>query len=89
MIVNLRYTPDPQAEGIAAKVQPSSDASCIGLARTIYIYAVYIRYFWQGLCGIFGRGITKYTTVYGAFIRLWPACMLLFHNYLHHSCMLL
>jgi hypothetical protein len=35
----------------------------IGLARTIYIRCVY---------GIFGREITKYTTIYGVFIRFWP-----------------
>jgi hypothetical protein len=33
------------------------------LARTIYIRCVY---------GIFGREITKYTVIYGAYIRFWP-----------------
>ena len=32
------------------------------------IYTVYIRYF----CGIFGREITKYTVIYGVYIRFWP-----------------
>jgi len=35
----------------------------LGLARTIYIRCIY---------GIFGREITKYTVVYGAYIRFWP-----------------
>jgi len=34
------------------------------LARTIYIRFVY---------DIFGREITKYTVIYGAYIRFWPA----------------
>jgi hypothetical protein len=35
----------------------------VGLARTIYIRCVY---------GIFGREITKYTVIYGVYIRFWP-----------------
>ena len=35
----------------------------VGLARTIYIRCIY---------GIFGRGITKYTVIYGVYIRFWP-----------------
>jgi len=35
----------------------------VGLARTIYIRCI---------CGIFGREITKYTVIYGVYIRLWP-----------------
>jgi len=35
----------------------------IGLARTIYIRCIY---------GIFGREITKYTVIYGVYIRFWP-----------------
>jgi hypothetical protein len=35
----------------------------IGLARTIYIRLIY---------GIFGREITKYTVIYGVYIRFWP-----------------
>jgi len=38
--------------------------TCLGLARTIYIRFVY---------DIFGREITKYTVIYGAYIRFWPA----------------
>jgi len=33
------------------------------LARTIYI---------RGIYGIFGREITKYTVIYGVYIRFWP-----------------
>ena len=33
------------------------------MARTIYIRCIY---------GIFGRGITKYTVMYGVYIRFWP-----------------
>ena len=32
-------------------------------ARTIYIRCIY---------GIFGREITNYTVIYGAYIRFWP-----------------
>ena len=35
----------------------------LGLARTIYIRCI---------CGIFGREITKYTVIYGAYFRFWP-----------------
>ena len=35
----------------------------VGLARTIYIRCLY---------GIFGREITKYTVIYGVYIRFWP-----------------
>ena len=34
-----------------------------GLARTIYIRCIH---------GVFGRGITKYTVIYGGYTRLWP-----------------
>ena len=37
-----------------------------GLARTIYIRCIY---------GIFGRIITKYTVIYGAYIRFWPTLL--------------
>ena len=33
------------------------------MARTIYIRCIY---------GIFGREITKYTVIYGVYIRFWP-----------------
>jgi hypothetical protein len=36
---------------------------CVGLARTTYIRCI---------CGIFGREITKYTVIYGVYIRFWP-----------------
>jgi hypothetical protein len=35
----------------------------LGLARTIYIRCIY---------GIFGREVTKYTVIYGVYIRFWP-----------------
>jgi hypothetical protein len=38
-------------------------ASFLGLARTIYIRCIY---------NIFGREITKYTVIYGVYIRFWP-----------------
>jgi len=41
----------------------------VGLARTMYIYIyIYIRCIY----GIFGREITVYTVIYGAYIRFWP-----------------
>jgi hypothetical protein len=36
---------------------------CAGLARTIYIRCTY---------GDFDREITKYTLIYGVYIRFWP-----------------
>ena len=36
---------------------------CVGLARTINIRCTY---------GNFGRDITKYTVIYGVYIRFWP-----------------
>ena len=41
---------------------------CIGLARTKYIYGV-------GIYGNFGREITKYTVIYGVYIRFWPTLL--------------
>jgi len=35
----------------------------VGLARTINIRCIY---------GIFGREITKYTVIYGVYMRFWP-----------------
>jgi hypothetical protein len=35
----------------------------VGLARTIYIRCIH---------GVFGREITKYTVIYGVYIRFWP-----------------
>jgi hypothetical protein len=39
-----------------------------GLARTIYIRCVY---------GDFGREVTKFTVVYGVYIRFWPTLRIL------------
>ena len=60
------------------------DVPYIGLAQTIYVY-IYGVYtvFLAGespkiyghvrcVCGIFGRESTKYTVMYGAYIRSWP-----------------
>jgi len=44
----------------------------IGLARTIYIRCIY---------GIFGREITKYTVIYGVYIRFWPTLHIYIHTY--------
>jgi len=41
--------------------------SSIGLARTIYIRCIY---------GIIGRDITKYTVVYGVYVRSWPILLI-------------
>ena len=41
--------------------------SYVGLARTIYIRCTY---------GIFGREITKYTVIYGAYLRFWPTLVI-------------
>jgi len=35
----------------------------LGLARSIYIRRIY---------GISGKKITKYTVIYGVYIRFWP-----------------
>jgi len=35
----------------------------VGLTRTMYIRCIY---------SIFGREITKYTVIYGVYIRFWP-----------------
>jgi hypothetical protein len=40
-----------------------SVGTCVGLARTIYTQCMY---------GIFGREITKYTVMYGVYVRFWP-----------------
>jgi len=46
----------------------SEDTKCLGLTRTIYIRCIY---------GIFGREITKYTVIYGVYIRFWPTLKML------------
>jgi hypothetical protein len=43
----------------------------VGLARTIYVRCIY---------GIFGREITKYTVIYGVYIRFWPTLLVCFRN---------
>ena len=45
-----------------------SSPICRVTQNHIYIYTVYIRCIY----GNFGREITKYTVIYGAFIRFWP-----------------
>jgi hypothetical protein len=42
------------------------------LARTIYIRCIY---------GVFGREITKYTVIYGVYIRFWPTLHILDTHY--------
>ena len=44
----------------------------VGLARTIYIRFIY---------GFFGREITKYTAIYGVYIRFWPTLPVLFERH--------
>jgi len=39
------------------------------LARAIYIPHIYTEH---TVYGIFGRKITKYTVIYGVYIRFWP-----------------
>jgi len=39
------------------------NVSCIGLARTVYVYGV-SQFFWQGN--------HQYTVIYGVYIRFWP-----------------
>ena len=46
----------------------------ISLARTIYIRCIY---------GIFGREITKYTVIYGVYIRFWPTLHTHTHTHAH------
>jgi len=52
-------------------------ARCVGLVRTIYIQCIH---------GILGREITKYTVIYGAYIRFWPTlttCVRFSHKFSH------
>jgi len=53
----------------------------MGLARTIYIRCMYgflagklpdIRSYTVNIYGFFGREITRYMVIYGAYIRFWP-----------------
>jgi len=41
----------------------TQQAEYIGSARTIYTRFIY---------GVFGREVTKYTVIYGIYIRFWP-----------------
>ena len=41
----------------------ATEVTCVGLAKTIYIQCMY---------GNFGREITKFTVIYGVYIRFWP-----------------
>jgi len=50
---------------------PKLAASCIGLAKTIYIWCIYI---------ISGMNITKYTVLYDACIQFWPTLLLQHHT---------
>ena len=54
-----------QLYGVCIWFWSTLDVRCtyVGLARTIYIRFMYC---------IFGREITKYTVIYGAYIRFWP-----------------
>jgi hypothetical protein len=59
----------PETAGLlAVKAYNPKGAWSVGfwLARTIYIRWMY---------GMFGRKITKYTVIYGVYIRFWPALM--------------
>jgi hypothetical protein len=53
----------------------------VGLAKTIYIRCIY---------GNFGREITKYTVIYGVYIRFWPTLVICgsgqpyTYNHKHH-----
>ena len=49
-----------------------TEALYIGLARTIFIRCIY---------GNFGREITKYTVIYGVYIRFWPTLAIHHHAY--------
>jgi hypothetical protein len=53
---------------------PQDDDKHIALARTIYIRCIY---------GIFGRGITNYTVIHGAYIRSWPTLHIQTHKYIY------
>jgi hypothetical protein len=49
----------------------------LGLAIYTHIYnIVYIILYIRWVYGNFGREITKYTVIYGAYIRFWPALLI-------------
>jgi hypothetical protein len=57
---------------VATKSGAQTHSLCLGLARTIYIRFIY---------GFFGREITKYTAIYGVYIRFWPTLPVLFERH--------
>jgi hypothetical protein len=59
---SVRFWPDLQMQ--TGGIADVSGVSYLGLARNIYIHGVYTR-------GVLGRGITKYTVMYGVYIRFW------------------
>ena len=50
--------------------------TCVGLASTLYIRCVY---------GVFGREMTKYTVIYGAYIRFWPTLCISQVHFTYHT----
>ena len=54
----------------------STHYSLLGWARTTYIHCIY---------GIFGRGITRHTVIYGAYTQFWPTLPVT-HTTLHPCC---
>jgi hypothetical protein len=51
------------SEGPGGWQKVKGGGKCVELARTIYIRYIH---------GKFGRKITKYTVIYGVYIRFWP-----------------
>jgi len=66
-----KYNPEPHPTLVlvlhAKDVSILDTRFYVGLARTIYIRCIYV---------ISGREITKYTVIYGAYIRFWPTLIL-------------
>jgi hypothetical protein len=54
----------------------SQRALYVGLARTIYIRCMY---------GNFGREITKYTVIHGAYVRFRPTLLICIKSLQHHA----
>ena len=50
-------------EFVVARMHTYGEATYVGLAKTIYIRCIY---------GSFGGEFTKYTVIYGVYIRFWP-----------------
>ena len=61
--VNVAGTVQGNACYIPNSFKESQLHTYVGLERTTYIRCIYV---------IFGRQITKYTVIYGVFIRFWP-----------------